>query len=144
MNIKQVIVMRKDLNMQKEKMCMQAAHASIGALLKFFTKKRIELKQDFFGELEKNTFLTEYTVEFGDNSLLDRWLNEKFIKCVYVNSEKELLEIKNKLDNFISNGIIIPYILITNLEEAPVNTCIGIGPYISEEIDKIIGDLHLL
>ena len=32
--MKQVIVMRKDLNMRKGKMCAQAAHASLGAYFK--------------------------------------------------------------------------------------------------------------
>ena len=150
MNTKQVIVIRKDLNMRKGKMCAQAAHASLGALLKFFTKKRNEIKQVPFSEIEEGTFLTEYSVEFGDKSVLDDWLNGKFTKiCVSVNSEEELLEIKNKLDNFASEGTIIPYALITDaglteFHGVPTNTCIGIGPYVSEEIDKITGNLPLL
>lgn len=35
-NVKQVIVMRKDLNMRKGKMIAQGAHASVDALLSLF------------------------------------------------------------------------------------------------------------
>lgn len=42
MNVKQVIVMRKDLNMRRGKQIAQGAHASMAALLKFFNKTRYE------------------------------------------------------------------------------------------------------
>ena len=37
-NVKQIIVMRKDLNMRKGKIAAQARHASLGALLQLFNK----------------------------------------------------------------------------------------------------------
>lgn len=37
-NVKQVIVMRKDLNMRKGKMIAQGAHASVDALLSLFSR----------------------------------------------------------------------------------------------------------
>lgn len=132
MNTKQVIVMRKDLNMRKGKMIAQGSHASLGALLKFFDK------------IENKGSIT-YKVQFGKNSYLDQWLNGTFTKiCLYVNSEEELDNIKNQCDEAkIPNALIIDAGL-TEFHEIPTKTCIGIGPWDSEEIDKITGNLQLL
>lgn len=130
--IKQVIVMRKDLNMRKGKMIAQGSHASLGALLKFFDK------------VENKDSIT-YKVQFGKNSYLDQWLNGTFTKiCLYVNSEEELDNIKNQCDEAkIPNALIIDAGL-TEFHEIPTKTCIGIGPWDSEQIDKITGNLPLL
>ena len=70
--VKQVIVMRKDLNMRKGKMIAQGSHASLGSLLKFFDK------------IENKGSIT-YKVRFGKDSYLDQWLNGTFSKiCLYV------------------------------------------------------------
>lgn len=130
--IKQVIVMRKDLNMRKGKMIAQGSHASLGALLKFFDK------------IENKATIT-YKVQFGRDSYLDKWLNGNFAKiCLYVNSEEELNNIKLQCDEAkIPNALIIDSGL-TEFHNVPTKTCIGIGPWKSEEIDKITGELSLL
>ena len=132
MSVKQVIVMRKDLGMRKGKMIAQGSHASLGSLLKFFEK------------IENKGSIT-YKVQFGKGSYLDQWLNGTFTKvCLYVDSEEELNEIKNKCDNAkIPNALIIDSGL-TEFHGVPTKTCVGIGPWNSEEIDKITGNLHLL
>lgn len=136
--VKQVIVMRKDLGMRKGKMVAQGAHASIGALLTLFEKIKFS-KED-------GTTHYIYETRFSENSVLNKWFNGSFTKiCVGVNSEEELLEINKKLEELD----IIPFKLITDagLTEfggVPTNTCIGIGPYWSDEIDKITGNLQLL
>ena len=124
--------MRKDLNMRKGKMIAQGSHASLGALLKFFDK------------VENKDSIT-YKVQFGKNSYLDQWLNGTFTKiCLYVNSEEELDNIKNQCDEAkIPNALIIDAGL-TEFHEIPTKTCIGIGPWDSEQIDKITGNLPLL
>jgi peptidyl-tRNA hydrolase len=65
---------------------------------------------------------------------------------VSVPGEKELLELYEKLQN---SDDIIPFALITDaglteFSGVPTNTCLGIGPYISEEIDKYTGNLTLI
>ena len=132
MNTKQVIVMRKDLGMRKGKMIAQGSHASLGALLKFFDK------------IENKDSVT-YKVQFGKNSYLDQWLNGTFTKiCLYVNSEEELDNIKKQCDEAkIPNALIVDSGL-TEFHGNPTKTCIGIGPWDSEEIDKITGNLSLL
>jgi len=136
MNTKQVIVMRKDLDMRKGKMIAQGAHASLGALLTLFNKE--EIKKDY-------TTTYKYNLSFNTNSILNDWLNGKFTKiCVAVNSEKELLDIYNKVkDTYIPVKLITDSGL-TEFHGEPTNTCICIGPYISEEIDKFTGHLPLL
>ena len=130
--VTQVIVMRKDLNMRKGKMIAQGSHASLGSLLKFFDK------------IENKGSCT-YKVQFGKDSYLDQWLNGPFTKiCLYVNSEEELDRIKSECDEAkIPNALIIDAGL-TEFHEIPTKTCIGIGPWDSEQIDKITGNLPLL
>ena len=138
--VKQVIVFRKDLmkgehSLRKGKIAAQVAHASLGALLKFFNK---ESKNDDYGK--KYT----YSCEFRDHTILDKWLNGIFTKiCVMVDNEEELLELYNKI-----NETEIPCVLITDagnteFHGVPTNTCIGIGPFWSEEIDKYTKNLPL-
>ncbi len=129
--VKQVIVMRRDLGMRKGKLIAQGSHASLGALLKFFEK------------IENRDTIT-YKVQFGKNSYLDQWLNGIFTKiCLYVNSEEELDNIKRQCDEAkIPNALIVDAGL-TEFHGNPTKTCIGIGPWLSEEIDKITADLPL-
>ena len=62
--LKQVIVIRKDLNMRKGKMCAQAAHASLNAVLKV------------------------------QDSILKKWMDEGQTKIVVsVDSEEELMNL---------------------------------------------------
>lgn len=119
---KQIIVMRKDLNMRKGKMIAQGAHASLG----IFTRILKTVNPD----------------ETPD--AITYWLETSFAKvCVYVKSEEELLEIYNKVPKEI------PKILITDsgkteFNNVPTHTCIAIGPWWSDEINKITGELPLL
>lgn len=136
--VKQVIVIRTDLRnssgqkVRTGKMMAQVSHASMGALLKCFRK------------YTTNENITVYNCEFGENSVLHEWLEGKFTKiCVAVDSEEELLNIYNSIPDEI------PSVLITDsgsteFNGIPTNTCVGIGPYVSEEIDKITGSLKLL
>ncbi len=130
--VKQVIVVRKDLKMRKGKTVAQGAHASLGSLLQFFDKKEEPGK-------------VEYSVQFDKGSVLDFWLNGIFTKiCVSVDSEEELDKIKDQCD---AAGI--PCALITDcgkteFKGVPTKTCLGIGPWYSEDIDKITGKLELL
>ena len=77
MKTKQVIVLRKDLNMRKGKMVAQGAHASMKV---FFD--RIEFCDH--GEM----MITDIT------EAMEEWSNGLFTKvCVSVNSEEELFDI---------------------------------------------------
>lgn len=143
METKQVIVFRKDLlkgehGIRKGKFAGQVAHASLGALLKCF-----EVRETAEGSVV-------YRVEFPRGSVLDSWLNGIFTKVVLgVDTEQELLDLAAMLEKKNSDGVFIPYALITDCGKTefggvPTVTCLGIGPALSEEIDLITGGLKLL
>ena len=139
MGVKQVIVMRKDLNMRKGKMAAQAAHASMANLLHYFTWTlgRNNVEGKWFTDLELRVY---------EGTVLDRWLlTETFKKiCVSVDSEQELLDIYQKaLDNGIPAALITDSGL-TEFGGIPTKTCIAIGPDVDEKIDSITGHLKLL
>lgn len=133
--VKQVIVFRHDLlkSLRKGKIAAQVAHASLGALLKH---------SDRYWNEEINHYSINFT--FPKDSILDKWLNGIFTKiCLYVEDEKELLELYKKIE---AAGI--PCALITDagnteFHGVPTVTCLGIGPWWSEYIDEFTKDLKL-
>jgi len=133
-NIKQVIVIRKDLHMRLGKSCSQAAHATMKVIL------------DLMFDTEDNRNNLKFkTLCMEKGKHLDQWINGIFKKIVvYVNSEQELLEIYNKATE--QN---LPCSLIQDAGQTEFNgvstyTCCAIGPGSDEEIDKITGELPLL
>lgn len=127
-NYKQIIILRKDLNMRKGKMVAQGAHASMAAVL--------SLGQ--FSE-DKESF----TIKKDDR--LWPWLMGKFKKItVSVDSEQELIEIYNKARK---QGLISSLILDSGLTEfggKPTYTSVAIGPDLAEKIDSLTSELKLL
>jgi len=133
--IKQVIVIRKDLNMRKGKMIVQGCHASLKVILDMMTE---------------NPHPREPEVRFQmdwirTNSPLYNWITGSFTKiCVSVDSEDELMSIYN---NAKENEILCALITdngFTEFHGVPTITCCAIGPDESEKIDKITGHLKLL
>lgn len=136
MKTKQVIVMRKDLNMRKGKMVAQGAHASMGVLLKYANK---------FIECRDAQDYNIWEIAYPSKSSTSNWLNNSFTKvCVSVDSEEELLDIQKK-----AIQALLPYCLITDngvteFGGVPTITCCAIGPAWEEDIDEITGHLKLL
>lgn len=129
--MKQVIVLRKDLNMRKGKMVAQGAHASMKAILnEGYVLPCDERPYDYF------TIPLTHEIE--------QWLTGLFTKvCVSVNSKEELLEIYEKAEEA---GLHCSLILDAGLTEfkEPTYTAVAVGPGQPEEIDKITGHLKLL
>ena len=150
MHTKQVIVFRKDLlkgpnAIRKGKFGAQCAHASLGALLKLFNVYKQEPIRVGLYEAEPGQIQYEYNVFFEENTILDNWLNGKFTKVVVsVDSEEELLELNQALDETHIPHALITDAGLTEFHGVPTNTCLGIGPYVAEEIDKFTGNLPLL
>jgi len=131
MPTKQVIVIRKDLNMRKGKIASQAAHASIKV---FFD--RMEKAPWVFPEPCYLTVVTEAMAE---------WINGLFTKiCVYVESEEELLNLYNKAKESGIPCSLIQDAGLTEFGGVPTYTCIAVGPDYNERVDEITGGLPLL
>jgi len=124
---KQLIILRKDLNMRKGKMVAQGAHASMAVLLNMMTKINDRLNLDPMPQAMKE------------------WLNGSFTKiCVSVDSEEELLDVYTA-----AKAIGIPCSLIrdagkTEFNGVPTYTAVAIGPDYPERIDPITKHLPLL
>jgi len=120
--MKQVIVMRTDLNMRKGKMIAQGAHASVAPFL----------VGDEFWEIV--------------DPMVSEWVQYHAQKkiCVGIKSEEEL----NALMEAAGESGIPFYPIIdhgyTEFKGVPTLTCCSLGPWDDEEIDKITGDLKLL
>ena len=123
--IKQVIVMRTDLNMRKGKMVAQGAHASMASLLTGFIKN-------------------EDTYKIGTDEVYE-WLNGAFTKiCVQCSSEEELDAIYAEAQRANLLCALITDNGLTEFKGVPTKTCLAIGPNDSEDIDKITKHLKLL
>lgn len=130
METKQVIVVRKDLNMRKGKLAAQVAHASMKVIL---------------NQAIVNILKTKYTIHLMNGSALYDWLNNLFTKVVVsCNSEEELLELHKKAKEENILCCLIQDSGKTEFHGVPTYTTLAIGPDYSENIDKITGHLSLL
>ncbi len=136
--IKQIIVMRTDLNMRKGKMCAQAAHASMKVILDLMeTIRNKEVQIDEPGYV--------MMLHLYEEPELEQWLSGKFTKiCVSVNSEQELLDIYNKAKNSDILCSLITDAGLTEFHNVPTITCAAIGPDTAEKLDPLTGHLKLL
>jgi PTH2 family peptidyl-tRNA hydrolase len=112
--MKQVIVLRKDLNMRKGKMVAQGAHASLAAFLLASAKAKKAWAENFETKI-----------------------------CVSVDSEKELLDIYAQAKSHDLTVALIEDKAFTEFNE-PTLTALAIGPAESEIIDKVTKSLKLL
>lgn len=159
---KQIIVMRIDLrNAQGQKirtgkMCAQAAHASLKAILdlaRISPLNHIKCEECDLalsdGECQcgrtYNEIGEKLTIELKKDSAIKDWLTGRFTKvCVAVNSEDELLEVYNKAKE---KGLICSLIKdagLTEFNNVPTLTCCAIGPVWSNELEGITDHLKLL
>ena len=130
-----IIVMRKDLNMRKGKMCAQAAHASLKV---FFDRADVKNYPSTIPEL--NFKMLQIPIDRN----MCAWIEGQFTKiCVGVNSEEELLKIYAQAQEANLPVALIKDAGKTEFKE-PTLTCLAIGPSKSELIDKITGELKLL
>lgn len=123
---KQVLVVRKDLNMRKGKIGAQCAHASLGVIL----------RQMFDGEDGSRILKSDPRI--------DPWLENSFTKiCVTVNSEEELLEIHRKAKEAGILTCLITDNGKTEFNGVPTHTVVAVGPDTIERVDQITKHLPL-
>ena len=136
-DLKQMIVLRKDLGMRKGKMVAQGAHAS----MKVFFDRMEEVwhcHNDGSGE-EWKAWECSMTRE------MEEWKEGIFTKiCVGCDSEEELLNLKATSDEQEIVNALIQDCGLTEFKGVPTYTCLAIGPDVSEKIDPITGHLKLL
>ena len=114
MELKQVILVRKDLNLPKGKMAAQVAHASLDAALKSTQKK------------------------------LDSWRSSGGKKIVLkVEGLKELMKFSEDARALGFVTALITDAGHTTVEPGTI-TCLGIGPEEEKEIDKLTGKLKMM
>lgn len=112
--LKQVILVRKDLKMPKGKMAAQVAHAAVEAALK------------------------------ADRKLMQDWLHDGGKKVVLgVENDKDLFRYKQHAEDAGLKTALIKDAGHTVLAPGTI-TCLGIGPDDEEKIQRVTGDLKMI
>lgn len=117
---KQVIIIRKDLNMRKGKMAAQGAHASLGVLL------------DENGGIRKNPYFQDW-LQNGQTKIVLGVDSEQELQNLFFQAAKAKLPVKLVVDAGK-----------TEFDGISTKTAIAIGPWDESAIDEITGDLTLL
>lgn len=122
-DVKMVIVIRRDLNMRKGKMCAQAGHASLMFVRDYLLKGR----------------------KIDEDSIVGQWLFRSQAKIVVgCDDEKQLNDLVQKARN---QGLMVHVVTDagnTEFHGEPTVTCAALGPARKDQLDKITGDLKLL
>ena len=121
MSVKQVIVVRNDLNMRKGKIGAQVAHASSGFLEEIIWNSRPIRSVE---KTWRKTGRTKIVVQAG--------------------SEEELLALYQKAKEAGLQVHLVQDAGRTEFNGVPTYTSFAVGPDESEAIDKITGQLRLL
>lgn len=127
--LKQVIVMRTDLNMRKGKMCAQAAHASMTSVFGHVsTDMRIGDVSEMCNQIARDRFFLE-------------WLEQGMTKIVVgVDSEQKLRDI---VEMGAACGIKCHYVRDAGRTELPPGTvtCAALGPAPTDAFEGVTGEL---
>ena len=138
--IKQVIVVRKDLNMRKGKMSAQVAHASM-----MFITKQIMMGQSADLGVVPHPMGKIYGVGLSFTEDQMEWMRNSFAKIVVgVDDELQLLRL---IDDAKSEGLVVNHVVDSGKTEfngVPTLTCAAFGPHDSDRLDRITGALKLL
>ncbi len=129
--VKQIIVIRKDLKMRRGKEIAQGAHGSIAWLT-----RRLSL------EASAPDGEGIYTAQLTAPE--KAWIEGAFTKiCVVVHSVEELLELQEKCKEAGVACHLITDKGLTEFGGIPTETVLAIGPDYSDRLDPITSDLKL-
>lgn len=124
--LKQMLIVRTDLNMRKGKIAAQCAHASLSILKAMMTP-------------DDKILLKSIPAEFKT------WLFGLQTKvCVYVSSEEELVDVYNKAKAAGMLCSLIKDAGKTEFNGVATLTVAAIGPAKNEDLYKLTGHLNLL
>jgi PTH2 family peptidyl-tRNA hydrolase len=133
---KQVIVVRKDLNMRKGKLAAQCCHASMA----FLTHKL-----NCCTSLEGFEFYTTQYINTESCLEINDWLKNSFRKIVcYVNSEEELVALHQQATDAGLISHLIEDNGLTEFNGIQTKTAIAIGPHSEDKFKGITDTLPLL
>ena len=136
-NIRQTIIVRKDLNMRKGKIASQASHSSMLSLLSLMRK--------IYGVDNHGNETILLQTEYSKDSVLGEWLEGSFTKiCLGCDSEEELLALYKHAEDLGLPVVLVTDNGLTEFNGVKTNTCIAIGPAPKEEIDKVTSELKPL
>ena len=131
--VKQVLVVRKDLNMRKGKIGAQCAHASMGCVFPREAVVVAELNDD---AVTVTTTMTR--AQFN-------WFMELSVKIVVgAADEAELMDIYAQAQALGLPCVLIQDAGFTEFGGVPTYTAVGIGPAEANLIDPITGRLPLM
>lgn len=139
---KQIIIVRKDLQMSIGKICSQVSHASMAFLTNTIRNEWSKNITYFKG----NEYKTYYSVELTfDKDLFEQWIDGEFTKCVLkAKNKSQLLKAKTLAEEMGMTENEDFFCIYDNChtELTPEDngrtlTCIGFKPMDSEVIDKI-------
>lgn len=133
---KQIIIVRKDLNMSSGKLSAQVSHGSMAFLIWM-----IRNNVDSDGHID--TWI--------DKNILHNWINKEFTKCVLqAKNKNQLLKAKTMAEELGMKEGEDFWLIRDNCrtelepeEDGRTLTCIGFRPMDSEIIDKIGKKYHL-
>jgi PTH2 family peptidyl-tRNA hydrolase len=130
--VKQVIVIRRDLNMRRGKEIAQGSHASMA----FLTTRILRCL--------KNIWHLWRLVTIRLSAAEIQWILNSFAKiCCQVSSKKELLAVYETAKAAGLEAHLIVDSGKTEFNGIPTETCIAIGPDHAERLDPITGHLKL-
>lgn len=129
-NIKQVIAVRKDLNMRKGKLAAQVAHASMAFLT-------------HLGQIEPTSSGAELTTLL--NSAEAEWIKMLHTKIVVsVDDETQLLELIKRAGDLDILCCDVVDKGFTEFNGKETLTCAAFGPDYASKLDTLTGNLKLL
>ena len=155
---KQIIIVRKDLNMSYGKMAAQVSHGSMAFLITELRRmaqplcKRCFKAWDAPDEVDDGEIVSYESTILLDKNIYEQWINGAFTKCVLqARNKNHLLKAKQIAEELgMKEGI--DFFLIrdncyTELqpedEDGKTLTCIGFRPMDAETIDKVGKKYHL-
>lgn len=135
--IKQIMIVRKDLHCRAGKIAAQVAHASMKVILDMMHRNYMVVEPD--------PLVEHWTLKLRKDSDLYEWLSGHFTKVVlYVDSLEEMEAIEES-----AKKLWIPTAKIidagkTEFHNVPTPTCVALGPYGGDVLDKLTGHLRLI
>ena len=150
---KQIIIVRKDLNMSPGKLAAQVAHGSMAFLTNLIRKQAAPLQVDYLDEKYKTQrFTTYYDFKYAfDKDLYEQWIDGEFTKVVLqARNKNHLLKAKTMAEELGMKEGEDFWLIRDNChtelepeEDGRTLSVIGFKPMDAEIIDKIGRKYHL-